>query len=290
MSTRQTENGLFDYGCQYFTANDEKFRCSVDGWHKAGVVKVWHGPVVELDSGIVTEIPSNLPRYVGAQGIQAVCDRLAVDLPVQSGVEVKDVTRTDAGWCLMDLNEKVTGPFDAVVVATPPIQAAVLLREVPLLANTARSISMSPCWTVMAAFPRRIEFPADGAVVRNSALSWIARNSVKGERSEDPDCWVLHASAEWSQQHLEDAKQVIEEQLLFAFMDATGCSRQAGTHLTAHRWRYAICMQPLTVGCLLDATLNIAACGDWCLGNNVEAAFLSGIAAAGRVLRLVSGR
>ncbi|MCC6336170.1 MAG: hypothetical protein IT380_19560, partial [Myxococcales bacterium] len=35
--------------------------------------------------------------------------------------------------------------------------------------------------------------------------------------------------------------------------------------------------------CVWDAALRLAVCGDWCLGRDVESAFLSGSAAAGRI-------
>ena len=139
----------------------------------------------------------------------------------------------------------------------------------------------------MVAFSDTILLPADGAVVRSSALSWIARNTSKGHHNENPDCWVLQASAEWSRQHLEDTKQAVEELMLSAFFDATGCSKRTGLYVESHRWRYATCVEPLATGCLVDENLHIAVCGDWCLGSNVEAAFLSGLSAAGRLLEIV---
>ena len=81
---------------------------TVEAWHDAAVVKVWTGRIAELDaaSGITTEVPSNSPRYVGASGMQTVCDHLTAELAVRSGVEVQEVNRIDAGWLLVDVNGK----------------------------------------------------------------------------------------------------------------------------------------------------------------------------------------
>jgi len=57
-------------------------------------------------------------------------------------------------------------------------------------------------------------------------------------------------------------------------------------HLSAHRWRYALPTEPLPEPCLFDPRLQLAAAGDWCGGPRVEGAFLSGCAAAGRILSL----
>jgi predicted NAD/FAD-dependent oxidoreductase len=57
----------------------------------------------------------------------------------------------------------------------------------------------------------------------------------------------------------------------------------------AHRWRYALVEQALGVACLWDAQAGVGACGDYCLGPRVEAAFDSGEAMAQRLLDSWSG-
>jgi predicted NAD/FAD-dependent oxidoreductase len=52
----------------------------------------------------------------------------------------------------------------------------------------------------------------------------------------------------------------------------------------ARRLRAAIASASIGEPCLFDRALGIGACGDWCLGGRVEAAFLSGRAIAGRLL------
>ena len=143
---------------------------------------------------------------------------------------------------------------------------------------------MTPCWAVMAAFSSQIDIPVDGAFVRNSVLSWIARNSSKLHRNTAADCWVLHGSPEWSQEHLEASEDSVGQQLLAAFFETIRVPVRAHIHLTSHRWRYAKSPAALTDGCLFDEGLGIAVCGDWCLGNRVEGAFLSGMAAAEKLM------
>ena len=152
MSTRRTDAGLFDHGCRFIQAHGEAFRSRLEEWHAANVLQIWHGSLFELSGGDLMPLPLNGTNYVGSNGIQAICDHLAIGESVRSGVEIKEVNRTDAGWLLNDVDRNNVGCFDAVVVAVPPSQAAVLLQEAPALAEIARSVPMSPCWTVMAAF------------------------------------------------------------------------------------------------------------------------------------------
>ena len=132
---------------------------------------------------------------------------------------------------------------------------------------------------------RVIGDPADGAFVSNSPISWIARDSSKPGRGPGEDCWVVHASPEFSVENIEvDPAEVIQV-LKAEFFRITKSLPQKPLHAVAHRWRYANASQHLTSECLFDAEQGIAVCGDWCKGNRVEAAFLSGISAAGCLMR-----
>ena len=97
---------------------------------------------------------------------------------------------------------------------------------------------------------------------------------------------MLHGLPAWSTAHLEAPKETVAERLFAAFFDATGLEPIAPRFVQAHRWRYALAENPLDAGCLWDADLKVGVCGDWCNNSRVEGAFLSGTAAAGRVLGL----
>jgi predicted NAD/FAD-dependent oxidoreductase len=77
--------------------------------------------------------------------------------------------------------------------------------------------------------------------------------------------------------------------LMDAFFATTGVRRLEPVMVKAHRWRYALTEKPLGEPCLWDEGLQLAVCGDWCLGARVESAFLSGSAAAGRINALPGG-
>jgi renalase len=135
----------------------------------------------------------------------------------------------------------------------------------------------------MAAFETRLEVPFDGAFVHGSPLTWIARNNSKPGRPQS-ECWVLHASPEWSAEHLEDAPEAVCAELLAALEQAIGVGRAPTIHTAAHRWLYALPSAPLSVGCMWDDEARVAVCGDWCQSARIEGAFLSGLAAAEKLI------
>ncbi len=114
-------------------------------------------------------------------------------------------------------------------------------------------------------------------------LSWVARNSSKPGR-EGPETWVLHASPDWSEAHIEESPEQALTMLVAAFAEAVRATIPAPRLAIAHRWRYALPLKLLEVRCLFDPLLAIGACGDWCAGPRVEGAYLSGCAIAERIL------
>jgi hypothetical protein len=146
---------------------------------------------------------------------------------------------------------------------------------------------MAPCWTGLFAFDAPLALddvihPVDGP------LAWAARNGTKPGR-DGGESWVVHARSDWTRKHLEDDAESVVEVLAAAFRDLAGAAPEP-TYARAHRWRYAAVETAVGAPCLFDATRLIGACGDWCPGAGVEAAFLSGAAAAGRVLNAAVDR
>jgi renalase len=287
MATRRTESGLqFDHGAQYFTVRDPRFQRFLDSWQAEDIAQPWNGRIVSLRDGTVEHEKTSANRFVAGPGMNAVCKQLAQDLDVRTNTRVIPPSRQEEKWFVLDDERQELGHFDIVIVSAPAPQAAELLQNAPDLAVRAASVRVDACWAVLAEFPTRLPIDFDGAFVQNSPLSWIARNSSKPGRDARLETWVLHASADWTQTHLEDEAEVVLPKLLSAFGEATGLGSVTAKSSTAHRWRFALPANSLPEQCLFDSQRGIGACGDWCAGPRVEGAMLSGIAVAEKVLDL----
>jgi predicted NAD/FAD-dependent oxidoreductase len=276
MATRRVGTFEFDHGAQYFTAREPCFRRYVDSWRQDGLAGIWP------DQGAGG---NGHEQLVAMPAMNAIAKHLAADLHVLSGVRVAALQRRGVDRQLLDEAGKELGAWDAVVVATPAPQAVPLLNAAPMLAERAAQAVMNPCWAALIGLEAPIDLDFTTARPQDGPLGWIARNSKKPGRCGG-EAWVLHARHDWSAAHLEDQPEDVALRLLDAFAKLLQRSTLPAAHLCAHRWRYALAAVPVGEPCLFDAALGIAACGDWCLGGRVEAAFLSGRAAAGRLLGL----
>lgn len=281
MSTRRIESGVaFDHGAQYFTARHSEFATRVEQWRAQGVVAEWRGSISELRNGAWTAKRDGKRRFVGLPDMPAVCRSLGQDVPVRLNTRVARAALRRGRWGLTADTGEALGAFDVLLLALPPLQAAALLDDAPLLRDACVAAPMRGCWAVLAAFAAPLATPSDAAFVLDSPLSWIAHSSSKPGRSNLPDAWVLHAGHDWSDDHIEAAPEATAEQLLREFWLATGLAPCRPHYLAAHRWRYALPATPLPDRFLFDASLGVGVAGDWCGGPRVEGAFLSGIALA----------
>ncbi len=282
-ATRRTEEHAFDHGAQYFTVKDERFRRYVDAWLEAGIVAPWRGQIATVTEHSITRKVSEIERYVGVPGMNAVAEHLGQGLTVQFRTRVCTLTQDGDRWQILEDSGRALLDCDAVLVTTPPAQAIPLLTAAPSLVARIEKVKMVPCWAVMVAFAAPLETDVDGVFVGEGPLSWSARNSSKPNRPKQ-ETWVLHAAPEWSVDNLVLDADEVAAVLLSSFFQTLKIAPVTPVFQQAHRWRFSLAGEPLIEGCLWDDSLAIGACGDWCQGSRIEGAFLSGIAGAGRVL------
>ena len=284
-ATRRVGSSLsFDHGAQYFTVRDPLFTEYVDEWVDLGIVAEWTGQIVDMDGTIVRPKVDQPTRYVGVPGMTAMAHHLAAEATIAFETRVTQIDRAENSWTLTDSAERTHGPFDDVVMSMPAPQTAELIRGQGL-EDEVRAVPMTPCWAVLLAFDRRIELSWDGAFVQNSALAWVARNSSKPGRETTSDCWVLHASPNWSAIHQEDDPQFVLDKIVEEFAQLTGLKLRTPIHLAAHRWLYSATPLSLDRRALFDPSAGLLVCGDWLAGGRVEGAFRSGVAAADELIR-----
>jgi len=286
-ATRRADPGLsFDHGAQYFTARDPHFVRHVEAWIEQKIVAEWTGRIVTIDGANVRPKTDQPQKYVGVPGMTALARHLAADLRVSRATRIVRLDRVDESWQVTDAAGQIYGRFNHVIVSLPAPQAADLLGDHPLAAEV-RAIPMTPCWAALAAFEGRIDAAWDGAFVHGSPLAWVARNSSKPGRDCANDCWVLHASPEWSAAHQNLDRDTVKTKLLSAFDSIAAAPALNPFYLDAHRWLFSATPLSLDRLVFFDGDKGLVVCGDWLAGGRVEGAFRSGVAAADCILRQV---
>lgn len=287
MSTRRGDCWQCDHGAQYFTARHADFRAEVARWQAAGVAAPWQ-PRLTVIGGLAEHQPdAGLERFVGIPRMTAPARLLADGQELRLAAAVSTLARDAEGW-LLDTGEagRLADRYAAVLLAVPAPQAEPLLRPVAAdLAGIAAGARMRASWALMLRYEVRPDLAFDAAFVNRGPLRWLARDSSKPGRL-GAETWLLHASAEWSEAHLEDTPEAVAEALLAAFAEIGGPAPAAWS---AHRWRYADTAAALDQECAWDAGMGLGLCGDWLNGGKVEGAWLSGRSLGRRVAAALAG-
>lgn len=175
------------------------------------------------------------------------------------------------------------GVFAGVIVAVPAPQAMPLLTPAGFTWDGAARATYAPCWALMLGFAARTRLSEDRVRPEDAAIAWIARNSSKPGRDASGDAIVVHATPAWSRARLEETSEQAAAALQARFRELTGETAEP-SFISAHRWRYALVEQPAGETFFLNPSACLGACGDWCIGPRVEAAFDSGDGLAGAIL------
>lgn len=285
MATRHKDGVSFDHGAQYFTIRDAGFHALVEPALDEGVIETWSTPVHHLTAtGALEQREDRSPRFVAVPGMSRLVKWLARPLKVQFETRAIALEGKVGDWKLDCDHGNVEGRFDWVVSTAPAPQTASLLPLDPADQEALEGVRMNGCFTLMLQMKPDIDLPFAAAQVSHPILGWIAHNNTKPGR-ETGNHLVVHANNRWSDANLGEPPEQVQARMIGALEALLPVVRNA---LIAppvlHRWRYANVETPLGKPFLLDMDRHLAACGDWCLGNRVEAAFQSANALADALL------
>jgi predicted NAD/FAD-dependent oxidoreductase len=254
----------------------------VYAWRERGLVESWEARIAVLEGAEIREEGGKTDRFVAVPGMNAICSELAAEQQdCRFSWTAGSLHHENKEWRVQSA-EGESLAADAVIVALPAPQAADLLAGLPQEAGLP-AVEMRPCWALMVVADRPLLAGYDAAFVNAGALSWLASQRSRPGRP-NVHAWVLHASPDWSARHLDTPAGEVQEKMLEAAKALPAAQAFEAESAFTHRWLYALAEKPLARQSLWFPQQRLAVAGDWCAGSRVEGAFLSGAAAAGRIM------
>jgi len=265
LATRETEGLTFDHGVQYLKARGPSFSKFLIQCIKEGKARAWTDDL-----------------YVGAPQMKALAHALAEGLDIEFNFTASSLVRRANEWCISDGTEGRSG-FDAVILSIPAPQAAELLSSSEVSFRGMDEVRYSPCITLMISFDQQINFTKKFIRNKSGPITWISQNSSKPDRKSTPQTFVVHTHAEWSLANLDTPLEKIKADLLVLSNDIIK-TQSVPIVSIVHRWKYAFVSKKANSSFFWNQDALLGACGDYCLGASVEAAFNSGEALASRII------
>ncbi len=299
LSTRRVDShdgrlSDFDHGAPFFTVTDPRFGRHVRSWIADGVCNRWRPRCAVLQERDAATVESG-PLVVGIPRMRSVIDHVASDLKVESGANVESITRgADRRWRLVIENHDDPRAFDALVLAAAPSQTARLIHEhAPDIEDSLRDLIERPTWVTMIDLDADLsDSPEIVHLETSDSMRMIVREDAKPGRSIERgrSRWVAHSHADWAHDRLDCSREEIRDEMVretirhLAAISGQPIPEERVTGAAAHRWSFAEVAIPHPEDCIADPERRVVVAGDGLGGSGVQAAFLSGQAAAARVL------
>lgn len=289
MASRRREGFAFDHGAQYFTARSPAFRAVAEAAVEAGHAGIWPRAVHTLKSGgLLTDNRQPEPRYIGLPGMSGFANGLADGLEIRKQTTVAGLQQCGHGWALTDGEGQDLGRFDTVISTAPAPQTIRLMPETFSGHDALAIVRMSGCFTLMIGLDVPLHLDFHAARIEDDILSWIAVEDSKPGR-RDKLALTIHSRNDWAEANLERDRDEVKSEMLASLKRLLGLDFSNAAWLDLHRWRYANVEEPASQPFLFDEALGLGACGDWCLGNRVEAAVESATALSTRMITRLQG-
>ena len=278
-ATRRADDRTWNHGAPAFAPTSRGVLENVDEWIRLGVVEPWEPTVSRAHRGVRTRMRSPFAGHLTAVGgMSNLARHVARGIEFRFSAAITRIDHDGERHSLLTEDGPRLGPFDAVVVTTPPVQASSLVSRLPALAHAIDAVPMSPRWVALAGF-RGSTGCEDVVVIDDGGLAFATRLECAAGSS-----WTLRATDAWSRLNLDRDPAEVANELCEAFLRHTNFARPVS--LVGHRWRYAFAERSEGSRCFVDEQSRIVVAGDWSVGFGVDAAFRSGRAAAGRLLGL----
>lgn len=295
MATRyagKDDSAKLDHGVSYFKPRSNEFKQFTAELLENSVVKVW-GDKLFLYNGseIVSKNPfaSGATYFAASNGMNSIGKYLGRWSDVKTEARVGGLThigsnrRKKRSW-MINMNDRSTFEADAVIIAAPAPQAYGIINTTIDEISTLKiireidEINYHPQYSLMLGYGKAENPEWDGLVCKNSAIEFASNEASK--RSESQECTiVLHASSYFTKKHFSTDPDIVENELINNFAQITKGWGANPEWQQLHRWRYS---KPVTI---LDKPFMeveadespLAVVGDYFQGNDLDAAYCSGL-------------
>ncbi|WP_245615564.1 NAD(P)/FAD-dependent oxidoreductase [Afifella pfennigii] len=228
--------------------------------------------------------PDDEPWLIGLPTMSALAEYCADGLDIRTGLTVERIGHASEGYILQSEGAGPLGPFDAVIVAIAAPGAEPLLkahgRPFERIAEVQMRPTLSGLFSFGAALPIAAEYLAG-----MPGIAAAARNRSRAGRAwqDEGEIWIVHGDGDVSQELMQQSDEAATARLMKLLADQASEALPAPISAKILRYPHARVDRPLGEACLTGGRGRLVACGDWCLGARLEAAFLSGVAAADAV-------
>jgi predicted NAD/FAD-dependent oxidoreductase len=272
LATKKHHDRQFDFGAQYMKPHSRRSAVLFSDWRKVGIISPWRANALELPQRKKVDTTS---WHVAVPSMNSLAEYLAKDLEIHCRFRALDVSGEKGKWSIIGQRNQSAGPFEAVFLTTQASQTIKLLAPYEESFPNLSEVESRPCLATMVEFDDEVMVDYEAAFVGGGPLAWVCLDSSKPER-KSKECWVLHATDDWSKVHLDEPPEQVASQMLSAFAPLSPVELPPVLFCRAHRWRFAFGTTASNSTHRFSKELGLGVAGDWCNTPNIDGAYWSG--------------
>jgi renalase len=293
LATRRLAGTHADHGVCYLQAKGDRFQHWIDELVSIGILRVWTEGIHRLVADGSLQLPTKFANYYAApSGATSIAKYLGRDLEIIGDKLITSIDPINHGWRLSSKDPEFSLTAAQVVVATPPAQALAITKETidQTCIQQLSQIQFSRSITAIVVYPATDQIAAAAITwqgiqcIEHPTLAWIGLDSSKQLNPTQP-VLVIQSSAAFAEQYFDAPDLAIVGQKLIDEIATFTSNLTTPELVQVHRWGYAFAQNPLSdlfLAAKTAAPLYFG--GDWCGGNRVESAYISGMAVADKIL------
>lgn len=275
ISTRYTDKYQFNHGASCFTARSKAFKEFIQPLIDCKEIQVWEPRLFRLKKNQTPSIFKwSEPHYIAIPKMNIIAKKIAEGCDIILNTRITEIKENNGRWELINEEASVGNDFDWVISTAPAPQTQELIPPLFKQYKYFKKVKMLGCFSLMIGMEPSPEILWDAAYVDDSPISWITTYPHNVQRDNSISI-TAQTRNQWAEDHLEDDIAEIQSYLVNELRELLSCDFSKADFVTIHRWRYAKAISNIEQNYLLDENNKLAVCGDWCIGNDVEAAFMS---------------
>ncbi len=274
IASRRIENGIFNHGAsslpnfRYYNNLPEDLRNLLETAAKQKIL-----------------IP-NGKCFTSFASMKTFTSYLSKGIDIKKGSEVTSAKRLNHG---VELNFKNTSKIqlkdDFLVFAIPQPQVLNLLQnDFPEIFALVQPVKMYASVSGLFAFDKSLTI--NQSFIENDCIFGLHENSRVGQNFK-LDCWTIHSKKEYGLKLSHLDKSQIKKKLFQDFKQLRTINFPDPIYAEGHRWLYGFTEEALNENYIFNLKQKIGICGDWCLGDSVLDALISGTLLADKILTSV---
>ncbi len=271
LASRRIENGIFNHGAsripdfRSYNNIPKSLKCVLE---TAAQKKI----IIPQDN-----------HFTAFASMKTFTGYLSRDIAIQKNKEIVAANKVSSGVeLLLNDNSKLQLNNDFLVFAIPQPQVLNLLHNhFPEILNLVQSAEMYGSISGLFAFNEPIAF--NKPFFENDHIFGFHENSRKGQNLK-LDCWTIHSKKSYGKKFMHFNKDQIGARLFTDFEHLTSSNLPQPIYSEGHRWLYGFTEKALNKNYIFHQQNKIGICGDWCLGDNVLDATISGTLLAEKIV------